>query len=412
MSGLPYQGGMNNYMFDMSQYGVNMPSQSSTPTGLNLGSLVSSLGGSAIGAGLNFASQMMQNRQQEYFYNQYMSPSARMAQMQAAGINPNLAAQGISGASAPQMTAAAPTNAYTGIGEQLGNSVNNALTASAIKAEINKTNAETKLTESLNVEKTTTNKYLDHMQQATLENLVNQGTISKHQANIIAVDDYYKGAEAAAHLEQTYLAIDKMAAELKNAEQEYFNLLAQEYATMMAGDLSKAQINKVFSDIGLNNAMIERIAHEVDNLDASTMATMQSISESQSRERVNRVAAQYQEKVLSVWTNSDFDMNSDVNSNFQRLCMEGKIDQAKTLLQGTEAMILNQGEARFHSKDYNMDKLIDVVGFATRLGSASILSSGVRDRGVTLQAPTLTQVKGFTREANNVGNNPIQSFKY
>lgn len=357
--------GFSQFLWNAAQYGVNM-----IP---GIGSLV--------GAGMNFASQWYQNHKQEQFYDKYMSPQARMQQMTAAGINPNAAAQGISGSAAPQMTAAAPTSAYTGIGEQLGNSVNTALTAKSIRAEIDKTNAEAKLTESMNVGQQIENKYADAMQDATLRKLVNEGDITRHQANIIAVDDYYKGAEAAAHLEQSYLALETMAAELQNTQQEYFNLLAQEYATMQAGALSEAQIHKVFSDIGLNNAMIEKISHEVENIDASTLSIVQDISESKARERLTRANAQYQEKVNNVWRDSGWNENSDVNSNFHRLCMEGKIDEAKTLMNGTKAMIYNTGEARFHSKDYNMDKLIDVVGFATRLTGSALIGEGASRAG-------------------------------
>jgi len=268
------------------------------------------------------------------------------------------------------MNAAAPSSAFTGLGEQLGNSVNTALTADAIRAGINKTNAETELTNSLNVEKTTTNKYLDAMQNAALRNLVNQGTISEHQANIIAVDDYYKGAEAELHFQQSYVALQQMSAQLQNTQQEYFNLLAQEYATMMQGQLSEAQIQKVFSDIGLNNAQIEKIAHETVNIDAATMATMQNISESQSRERLNRAHAQYQEKVNEVWNNSGWNMNSDVNSNFYSMCMQGDYKGAEKLMQGTQALIMNEGNARFKSKDYKFDHLVGVIGMATKLAGA------------------------------------------
>ena len=193
MSGLPYQGGLNSQMFDISQYGVNMQSPSASVAS-GLGGLASAMPfiGPILGAGLNIYAQQQQNAKQEAFFEQYMSPQARMAQMRAAGINPNAAAQGISGASAPQMNAAAPTGAFSSLGEQLGNSVNNALSAKAISAGIDKTNAETDLTNSLNVEKQTTNKYLDAMQNATLRNLVNQGNITEHQANIIAVDDTIK----------------------------------------------------------------------------------------------------------------------------------------------------------------------------------------------------------------------------
>lgn len=112
------------------QYGV-----SSVMSGLGgLASLMPGVG-PLIGAGMNMLGTYMQNQQQEQFFNDYMSPTARMSQMRAAGINPAAAAQGISGAPAPQMNAAAPTGAFTGLGEQLGNSVNTALTASNIAAD-------------------------------------------------------------------------------------------------------------------------------------------------------------------------------------------------------------------------------------------------------------------------------------
>lgn len=119
-------------MFDVSQYGVGTTNAVSGLSGL--ASLIPGVG-PLIGAGMNMLGTFMQNQQQEQFFNQYMSPAARMAQMKAAGINPAAAAQGISGAPAPQMNAAAPTGAFTGLGEQLGNSVNTALTASNIAAQ-------------------------------------------------------------------------------------------------------------------------------------------------------------------------------------------------------------------------------------------------------------------------------------
>lgn len=110
------------------------------------GSLLSGGLGSILSTGLNLIGQASQNRKQEEFYKKYMSPEGRRNQMVQAGINPAAIAQGISGSSAPQMTAAAPTNAFDGVGEQLGSSVNNALSAEAIKANIANTQADTAAT--------------------------------------------------------------------------------------------------------------------------------------------------------------------------------------------------------------------------------------------------------------------------
>ena len=135
MSGLPYQGGLNSQMFDVSQYGVGMPSAGSAVSGLgSLASMMPAIG-ALVGGGMNMLNTAMQNRQQEKFYEEYMSPQARMRDMMAAGINPNAAAQGISGSSAPQMNAAAPTSAFSSLGEQLGQSVNTALSAQNIAAD-------------------------------------------------------------------------------------------------------------------------------------------------------------------------------------------------------------------------------------------------------------------------------------
>lgn len=120
-------------MFDMTQYGVNTGSQAMS--GLSSFASMIPVLGPFLGAGLNMIGTAMQNRQQEQFFNDYMSPQARMAQMRAAGINPNAAAQGISGASAPQMNAAAPTGAFSSLGEALGQSANTALTAGNIAAQ-------------------------------------------------------------------------------------------------------------------------------------------------------------------------------------------------------------------------------------------------------------------------------------
>lgn len=366
---------------DVSQYGVNMPtSVGSSFQGLSgLASLVPFVG-PALGAGLNFLGMHLQNRDQERFFSRYMSPASRMAQMRAAGLNPNAAAQGVTGSSAPQMTAAAPTSSFSDIGTALGESVNTSLTANAIKASTKKTDAEANYLDSLNVEKTTTNKYLDKIQAVTLSKLVSDGQISQHQANIISVDDYYKGAEALAHFEQSLLTLDTMSAQLDNIYQEYFNLLAEEYASMQAGNLSKAQISKVFSDIGLNNAQINEIEHRIDNIDASTMATMQGISESKARERLTRAHAQYQEKVNNTWNQSGWNENSDVNSNFHRLLLEGKKNEANTLLLGTQAMIIKGGEARAMSKDYKIDKMVDIIGDVTHLAGTLSISGAMRSQ--------------------------------
>lgn len=149
MSGIQYTNPYSNPLarqniqsLPLSQYGVN--TGSSLMSGLSgLASMVPVVG-PMLGAGMNLIAQGMQNRKQEEFYNKYMSPSAQMSQMMAAGINPAAAAQGISGSPAPSMQAAAPTSAFSSLGEALGQSVNSALSAQNLAAQNNNLNAQTK----------------------------------------------------------------------------------------------------------------------------------------------------------------------------------------------------------------------------------------------------------------------------
>lgn len=357
-------------MFDTSQYGVDMPQQDNTGQMLQgasgLASLVPYIG-PVLAAGMNFAGQYMQNQQQEYFYNKYMSPAARMAQMRAAGINPNAAAQGISGSSAPQMNAAAPTGAFNDIGAQLGNSVNTALTANAIKAGINNTNAETDLTNSLNIEKQTTNRYLDAMQRATLNKLVSDGRISKSFANMAAVDEAYKPAMAEQsynlllnQVEQVRVGVEKLNAEIMH---EY----AATYQAMAAASLSEAQIHKVFSDIGVNNAMITKISHEVSEIDARTAATYQGIDESKARTELMNIQKGFEGKYLEIFKSTGYDVNKGINSNFMSMCADGRIGEATTLLNNLDAYMAAEGTGRSHGNDYKWNNVWNALGIYAKL---------------------------------------------
>lgn len=361
----------NAYAAQNLQYGVNMPAASSSGTNaFGAASTIASFipyVGPLVSAGLNFAGQWYQNYKQEQFYNEYMSPAARMAQMRAAGINPNAAAEGISGASAPQMTAAAPSSAGIGVGEQLGNSVNTALTAGLIRSEIAKNDSEKNFTDSLNVEKQTTNKYLDAMQSATLNKLVEDGKISRSFANMAAVDEAYKPAVAeqsfnmlCSQAEQMRIGIDKLNAEI---EHEY----AMVYQAMASGALSEAQIHKVFSDIGLNNAMIGKISHEVAEIDARTASTYQGINESLARTQLMDIQKQYEQKYLDVFKSTGYDMKRGVNDNFFGLCAQGNVEGAKNCLTNLENYMQAEGNGRSYGRDYKFDKVFQSLDIYSKL---------------------------------------------
>lgn len=207
------------------QYGSQLTS-GGYGSGINIGSLASGLGGAVVGGALNLISQGMQNRQQEYFYNQYMSPAARMEQMREAGINPNLAAQGISGASAPQMTAAQPTGAFTGIGEQLGASVNNALTAESILTsnQLNKANRDSILLD--NDIKRIELGMKPQMMEAELEDVRSRAAQQREQVNLINKE------------------IEKYSQEIDNLKEEKNLIIAQEGEIEYRKKLEQAETNK------------------------------------------------------------------------------------------------------------------------------------------------------------------------
>ena len=359
MSGMYYNNPYaNQYAAANLQYGVNMPasfqSDADTQVLKGAGGIASAIPyiGPVLGAMFNFWAQENQNQVQEEFYNKYMSPAARMAQMKAAGINPNAAAQGISGSSAPQMNAAAPTSAFSGLGEQLGNSVNTALTARAIKAGIARTDAETDLTNSLNTEKTITNSYLNKMQLATLNKLVADGDISRSFANMAAVDEAYKPATAAASYQQMLSNLNKTSAEIEHLTNAALHELAGVYQSMAAASLSEAQIHKVFSDIGLNNAMINRISHEVSEIDARTAATYQGIDESKARTAAQEIQNKFQQDYYEIWQNTGFNWNSDIEKSIVGAYSNLDIKAGDRMMLSLGSYINGVGDAKVRSADY------------------------------------------------------------
>lgn len=133
-----------------------------------------------------------QNKQQEEFYNKYLSPSARMRQMVEAGINPNLAAQGIAGASSPGMVAASMSQgAGTAgqVGQMLGNSFNNALQAQNIAA--NTENVDTRTTGN-KIE----NKNMQRLIDSVIDENVSKKNLNDDQGQFLKTQNYIEGRKA------------------------------------------------------------------------------------------------------------------------------------------------------------------------------------------------------------------------
>ncbi len=352
-----------------NQYGVSMPSQASASAAIGLSSIVPFVG-PLLGAGMNMLAQYSQNQMQKQMFEDYMSPQARMAQMRAAGINPNAVAQGISGSSAPQMNAAAPTGAYTGIGEQLGNSVNTALTAQAIKAGIAKTDAETELTKSLDVKQNIENQYFDRQQQLVLGKLEQDNRISKSTANMLEQDEYYHGVEAAEHCQQTIIATQQMTQELDNMQQEFLNKCAEYQLLLLEQGKTEAETAELWSRVGLNKAMIGEVNARIDNINASTALTYNQSNAQLIENEILGIKAEYEKKAWSVFEQTGFDMKSPVNQNYLRMLAEGKTDDAKQLMNN----VYDYSRGQYGAKADQTRKWINTtVGAAATIAGAIML---------------------------------------
>lgn len=225
------------------QYGVDETPSAALNGFSGLLGMINPVLGAGVGLAGNLISQSMQNRKQEEFYNKYMSPAARMAQMRAAGINPNAAAQGISGASAPQMAAASPTGAFNSIGEQLGQSANTALTAQVLQAQRRNIDADTR--------------------QMNIETLFNEETYEDRVETVAVELGWKKGQK------QVMSAFGKYAEEIyhwnaEKAQQDFKN--AQKQWQLYESEISKneAQEDLYDAQTGQYKAATAKLWKEVE----------------------------------------------------------------------------------------------------------------------------------------------------
>lgn len=211
-----------------NQYGVSPSFDGATPS-FNWGSFAAGIGGSVLGFGADMLKMSLQNRQQEKFYSEHQSPAARMREMLEAGINPNAAAQGISGSSAPNMTAASgDTGMPSTLASQLGNSVNNALSASQIQSEIDNTDADTRA--------------------KNIDNIFNLKTFEDRLKQVALQNDWTKA--------QT----DQMLAFNKYADQLYY----------WNAQLAEQQVTNAKKQWDLYDAQIDNLQHQNEMYDAQT----------------------------------------------------------------------------------------------------------------------------------------------
>lgn len=309
---------------------------------------------------------MMQNKA-----NMYNSPAAMMRRMLEAGINPNAAAQGIAGApgAGASTTASVPSGGLSrsGLLESLANSTNTALGSGLLESEMNVNNATADYTKSQNFEQNVRNKYADWMQNENLKSLVNQNRISENMAYMYSIDAKYHDAQAYGNLVQTYQNIEILGQQLLNLQEEFNLIMAQEYATMMAGNLSSAQINKVFSDIGLNNAQIGLIAKEAKKVDAETLLTGAQIRETDSRTAINKTVSDYQAKLNDIFEKTGFDMRSPIDANVISDIKSGNLDGAEQTLESLQVILSNEGKGRSYGRDFKIHEAFSLINSASNI---------------------------------------------
>lgn len=235
------------------------------------GGLLSTLGqvaglagpvGSLISGGLNLIGMNMQNRQQEKFYEEYQSPEARMKQMVEAGINPNTAAAGIAGSATPSMQAAGYPD-MTSIGDALGNSVNNALSAEIMRADVEQRDAQTeniktdtKLKESQNVGQVIENQNRQDVIDKTLRQMDDKHVIDSHTAHMLANDSALSDILFTGKITQFWMNIAMMGQDLLNAQAEHENILAE--------------INRKYAEAGLDLQLASESGARERNVDKDT----------------------------------------------------------------------------------------------------------------------------------------------
>lgn len=166
-------------------------------------------------------SQSREFAQQEYLQdkmNAYNTPVQQMARMKEAGINPNLAAQGIAGggnesAQAPQVAsnAGGVAQGLSSVGSVVGDVAGALASLSASR----KDDAEaTKINETLPLEK-------NFLRASTYQSWANGG-FAEEQAIGLSIENLYRGESCRLDIASKYLNLDQMQSEIDLLDAQYF----------------------------------------------------------------------------------------------------------------------------------------------------------------------------------------------
>lgn len=370
----------------------------------SLAGLIPGVGG-ILSTGMNLIGMHIQNKEQERMYQQYQSPQARMQQMVAAGINPNTAAQGIAGSAAPSMQAANAPD-MSGLGEQVGNSVNNALQAELMKSEIQKNEADASLIDSRNTGQQIANVWANKEHAAALRKLVADGEISKANAKIIGADAEYAEANAYEKFQQTMMNTQIMVQELQNMQQEYVNMMAQYDVMLSQIGVNQAERAKIFSDIGVNNAMIGKINAETSNVMADTALAWQTMDMNRITNDINKVTLAFKQDVLKTMQLYGYRDDLSVQGNYMRMIAQGRRDDADRLMSDTYQYVTGATTTGKYASQDNARKWIsNITGAVMTVGGVIMMATGAGAvPGAALTGAGLTTM---SKGNFSSGNRPI-----
>lgn len=383
----------------------------------NFLSLTNPIAGNLLGFGMNLLGSALQFNQQEKtqraLYEDYMSPQSRMRDMQAAGINPAAAAQGIAGSS-PSMPAAPsmPSSPVPDLGNNLAQSENVRLQQEVQAANIENTQANTDYIRSKDQGQMIDNAYAEARQMATLRNMKLQGDISQVNFQMLEQDSYYHGAEAYQHFQQTMFATQQMSAQLQIMEQDFYNKMAEYNVFLTQAGLNSAQINKVYSDIGLNSAMINQINANVRNLDADTLLKGAQYDEQKIKVDMMEAKNYFVQDALQVFKNTGFNIYSPVNQNFLYLSAQGKTKEAEAFM----GNVYDFSRGQYGAKGAQARQWINTaVGAIATVGGVVMMATGVGVApGAALTAYGATKLTSqYSSKGNSMPTtNPTDSYDF
>lgn len=302
------------------------------------------------GAGANFLSSYV-NRQNDLallkYQNEYNSPKNMMKRLTEAGVNPNAALQAIAGN--PGYGNMAPSDASSvsslmpnDLGSQIGQSVNNALTADLIKSNIRKNEEDTRGQKIQNDYEETT--FETRVQQAEDEGIITHTQaqnarefaekypelldISVEQAHATLEKTREEKRKIEKDIEVSDKRIEEMEANIKKLEQDVKTAKSQEALNYANAALARA--NKELADKKAENQELRNRNLELSGEEDGWKAQYFAIEDKDGKEAADK------------WLDTNMEITGDVVKNTSKASAEGSQEVIDNTPQGHLKRIYEQ----------------------------------------------------------------------